>query len=264
MEWVCLGHREASCEQNRVKISSATADITLCLFPSRPTPHPIQAKRDIVLTNYDAKAIAEVMGIAFLRSSKEGSSLAPTVEAAKGASKHLSGSRVSEFVIIVDDTAMLIVECKTTTTMAPFDKSRTFSGFPSNFEDRPVSSPTPGFIEKAVEKGLPREALRHVAEWLADGDKAKASILEEAVVPRTTLERCDGQLSPQESERTERIARLAVQACRALGTAGEARAFMTTPHPELDGRRPIDAAKTDLATRRAEQLLNALEYGLAL
>ncbi len=53
-------------------------------------------------------------------------------------------------------------------------------------------------------------------------------------------------------------------ALRALGTEAEAREFMTTPHPELEGRSPIDAAKTDLGARRAEQILNALEYGLAL
>jgi uncharacterized protein (DUF2384 family) len=39
---------------------------------------------------------------------------------------------------------------------------------------------------------------------------------------------------------------------------------MTTPHPELDGRSPFDAAKTDLGARRVEGLLNALEYGLAV
>jgi putative toxin-antitoxin system antitoxin component (TIGR02293 family) len=115
-----------------------------------------------------------------------------------------------------------------------------------------------------VEKGLPRQALRHVAEWLAGGDKAKISGLEWGVVPKTTLERRETQLSPQESERTERVARLSVHARRALGTEAEAREFMTTPHPELDGRSPIDAAKSDLGTRRTEQLLNALEYGLAL
>ena len=39
---------------------------------------------------------------------------------------------------------------------------------------------------------------------------------------------------------------------------------MTTPHPELEGRSPLDAAKTDLGARRVEQVLNALEFGLAL
>jgi putative toxin-antitoxin system antitoxin component (TIGR02293 family) len=149
-----------------------------------------------MLSNYDAKAVAEVLGLVLLRASKR-------------------------------------------------------------------SSISAVLIEKAVESGLPRDALRHVAELIAGGDKAKATALERGIVPKTTLERRETKLTPQESERTERIARLFVHARRALGTEAEAREFMTTPHPELDGRTPVEAARTDLGTRRTEQILNALEYGLA-
>ena len=120
------------------------------------------------------------------------------------------------------------------------------------------------FIEKAVEQGLPRKVLRRLAERIAGADRAKISALEWSVVPKTTLERRESRLSPQESERTERVARLFVHARRALGSEDEARSFVMTAHPELDGRSPVEAAKTDLGTRRAEQILNALEYGLAL
>jgi putative toxin-antitoxin system antitoxin component (TIGR02293 family) len=154
-------------------------------------------KEDVMLSNYDAKAVAEALGLVVLRASRP--------------------SAVSSM-----------------------------------------------FIEKAVEGGLPRDALRRVAALIAGGDEAKASALERGVVPKTTLERRESKLSPQESERTERIARLFVHARRALGADAEAREFMTTPHPELNGRNPIEAAKTDLGTRRVEQILNALEYGLAL
>jgi putative toxin-antitoxin system antitoxin component (TIGR02293 family) len=217
-----------------------------------------------MLTNYDAKAVAEVMGLAFLRRSTAASSSAPTSEAISVGSRPTIGARDHDFVIRVDDATMLIVEIKTNDTWAPFDTSKVVGGRISGFESRRVPSPTAAFIEKAVEKGLPRQALRHVAEWLAGGDKAKVSTLEWGVVPKTTLERRGTQLSPLESERTERVARLSVHARRTLGTEAEAREFMTTPHPELDGRSPINAAKTDLGTRRVEQLLNALEYGLAL
>ena len=106
--------------------------------------------------------------------------------------------------------------------------------------------------------GLPGGTRRRSPPWNGRSFRKQRSI---AATPRY---RRDTALSPQESERTERIARLFVHARRALGTDAEARAFMRTAHAELDGRSPMDAANTDLGTRRTERLLTALEYGLAL
>ena len=218
-----------------------------------------------MLANYDAKAIAEVMGIAFLRSAKVGPvPTANTTARVRIGSKSPASNFESAFVICVDDAPMLIVEAKANNTFARFNLSKGRINRKSDFIDELVSSPSPAFIEKAVERGLPRQALRHVAERLAGGDAARASLLEWGVVPKTTLDRRESQLSPQESERTERVARVFVHARRALGTDAEAREFMVTPHPQLDERCPVDAARTDLGARRIEQILNALEYGLAL
>ena len=199
-----------------------------------------------MLTNYDAKAVADVMGIAFQEC--QGRGPAGAVKPARHA-KAATSAEIGKFVITIDHDSVRIVEART----------KRASGDLRNV--RPASSV---LIEKAVEKGLPRLALRSVAEQIAGTDKAKVASLEWGIVPKTTLERRAAQLSPLESERTERVARLFVHARSALGSEAEARAFMTTPHPQLDGRSPIDAAKTDLGTRRTEQILNALEYGLAL
>lgn len=217
-----------------------------------------------MLPDYDAKAVAEVMGIAFLRG-QEGCP-SPVVESTRAArgSKSLGGTSEADFVIHVGDAAVLVVEAKAGKAFVRSPRAKGRANRRSDFGDEPLSSLSSVLIEKAVERGLPRNALRHVAECLAGGDKAKASSLEWGVVPKTTLERREKQLSPQESERTERVARLFVHARRALGTEAEAREFMTTPHPLLDGRSPIDVSRTDLGTRRTEQILNALEYGLAL
>lgn len=196
-----------------------------------------------MLTNYDAKAVAALMGIAFLLDAE--------------APRDATGGD-ADFVIRLGDATLRIVEGR---TLAAFGGGRGRKPRPGPHS---VSLPSAALIEKAVERGLPRQALRHVAESLAGGDKAHATSLEWGVVPKTTLERRATQLSPQESERTERVARLFVHARRALGTEAEARDFMTTPHPALDGRSPVDAARSDLGTRRTEQVLNALEYGLAL
>lgn len=214
-----------------------------------------------MLTNYDAKAVAEVMGIAFLRSPECDPS--PAAEAAKGP-KSLTGPSAEDIVIHVGGTPVLVVEAGAGEALDQTVQTKGHAARRADFGKEAVPSPSPVLIEKAVEQGLPRNALRHVAECLAGGDKARVSSLEWGVVPKTTLERREKRLSPQESERTERVARLFVHARRALGTGAEAREFMTTPHPQLDGRSPIDVSKTDLGTRRTEQILNALEYGLAL
>ena len=188
--------------------------------------------------DYDAEAIAEVLGVAVLRGTTDGSSAAPSFKMGRGQFRSPPLTVGDDFIIAVDDAALLIVESLTGHIRDPLGTSQ---------------PPSSVLIEKAVEKGLPRTALRHVAEGIAGDDKAKKALFAWGVVPKTTLERRDTQLSPQESERTGRIARLFVHARRALGTAAGAREFMTTPHPERDRRTPIEAAKTDLGTRRTER-----------
>jgi putative toxin-antitoxin system antitoxin component (TIGR02293 family) len=192
-----------------------------------------------MLPDYDADAVAKLMGLAFV-------SAPPPKKFRTAKIKKTSALHLSLHVLRVLEGAAVV----------------TVNGLSSQ---APRLAPSPVLIESAVEWGLPREALRHVAESLAGGDRSKVASLESDVVPKTTLERRKGKrLSLKESERTERIARLFVHATRALGTEAEAREFMTAPHPELEGRSPFDVAKTDLGARRVEGILHALEYGLAV
>ena len=201
-----------------------------------------------MLTNYDAQAVAQVMGIAFLAAER----------ARPRSSKPVADVLGTPFDIDVGGAAVRVVQAMTRRAVPASGPA----GRDSEQSKGPILSAV--MIEKAVEHGLPRHALRHVAEALAGGDKSKVAAIEWGVVPKTTLDRRVTQLSPQESERTERVARLFVQARRALGSEAEARDFMTTPHPELEGRSPVEVSRTDLGTRRAERILTALEYGLAL
>jgi len=217
-----------------------------------------------MLPTYDAKSIAEVMGLAFARGPGTDSPPTATPKAGKARSPAIPAPPAPDFVIRVDDTPLHIVAVVTQQLQAIADTPRTTATARRRSQDQAAPAPSPLLIEKAVESGLPRAALRHVAERIAGSDPARIAALEWGVVPKTTLERRGTRLSPQESERTERLARLFVHARRALGTEAEAREFMIEAHPELGGRSPIEAARTDLGTRRAEQILNALEYGLAL
>ncbi len=215
-----------------------------------------------MLSNYDARAVAAVLGLAFLRLPEDVTRPESRPEPGGRRSRQDRRSSDLDVVVQVGDTAVIVAGPKLEADRHPSPAS-TDTGVASDLQSRLPSSPSL-LIERAVESGLPRASLRHVAESIAGGDRTKVSALEWGVVPKTTLERRDIRLSVPESERTERIARLFVHARRALGTEAEARDFMTTPHPELDGRSPMMIAKTDLGTRRTERLLTALEYGLAL
>ena len=194
-----------------------------------------------MMTTYDAGAVAEVLGLvpdSFIQPLDAARSRSPHALAARKPAARGSEVEGSEPYGLREEHTPLAGDLLT-----------------------PMSAVA---MEAAVEDGLPRSALRHVAEWLAGGDATKVAPLEWTVVPKTTLDRRNGKLSVPESERTERIARLTVQARRALGTDDEARAFMTAPHPELGGRTPVESARTDLGARRTETILLALEFGLAL
>jgi putative toxin-antitoxin system antitoxin component (TIGR02293 family) len=116
-------------------------------------------------------------------------------------------------------------------------------------------------LERAVGKGLPFAALRYVLRLFPQRQKTR---VQQLVVPRSTLQRREqeGRLRPAESERLERIARLATLAEQVWESPEEAQKFLTTPHPFLDDQAPLDLAATDLGTRRVETLLWKLEHSL--
>lgn len=82
------------------------------------------------------------------------------------------------------------------------------------------------------------------------------------IVPEATFKRRRDRLSPDESEKTERLARVFATALYVWDDEVDARDFLNTPHPLLEGRRPLDVAMTELGARRVEELLAKLFYGL--
>jgi putative toxin-antitoxin system antitoxin component (TIGR02293 family) len=198
--------------------------------------YPAGHRTNEMVPSYDAKAVAEALGLVFIQLQR----------------KPKRAAAINDFIVGRDDRLIIV------------EQAIDGSGKTRQPQAESYLAPTVAFLERAVEVGFPRTALRRLVERLVGDDKSRISGLEWDVVPKTTLERRKTKLSTEESERTERIARLFVHSRRALGTEAEAREFMTAPHPELDGRSPFDAAKTDLGARRAEGILNALEYGLAV
>src|SRR5271170_1206044 len=115
-------------------------------------------------------------------------------------------------------------------------------------------------LESSVSGGLPKVALRRTLErvYLTAGDVRQAiyRVVPEATFKRRTL------LSREEGERTERLARIIAAAEYVLDDREDAREWLTKPHPELDGRTPLQAAESELGARRVEQVLDSILFGL--
>lgn len=116
-------------------------------------------------------------------------------------------------------------------------------------------------LSEAVAQGLPKPALRRVTHHIFSNARDQRAILYR-VVPEATFKRRRDRLSPAESERTERLARVVAGAEHVWGDEEGARRFLTTPHPALGGKTPLEAAMTELGARLAEELLAKIEYGL--
>lgn len=116
-------------------------------------------------------------------------------------------------------------------------------------------------LANAVRRGLPKSALKASASKLFPSPAAQTQLIH-SVIPEATFKRRKDVLKPDESERTERLARVIATAQYVWDDDDDARRFLTTPHSELGGERPVDLVLTELGARQIEELLWKLFYGL--
>ncbi len=116
-------------------------------------------------------------------------------------------------------------------------------------------------LSTAVAHGLPKSALRACVRRIFPNPQEQKRVMYR-IVPEATYKRRHNQLKLEESEHTERLARVIATAEHVWDDREEARRFLTTPHSDLDGMRPIDAAYTELGARQVEELLWKIFYGL--
>jgi putative toxin-antitoxin system antitoxin component (TIGR02293 family) len=116
-------------------------------------------------------------------------------------------------------------------------------------------------LETAVSAGLQKRALEQLSARLYN-DRGMASAYKFKVVPRATWKRRSKRLSVEESEKTERLARVLAAAEYVWDDREQSREWMSKAHRELNGQSPLDAARTELGARRVEDLLDKLFFGL--
>jgi len=110
-------------------------------------------------------------------------------------------------------------------------------------------------------EGLPTAYLDELAGRL---DVPAAELAGAAGIPARTLvrRRVDGRLTPEESERVYRFARLLSRAEQVLGGLDAARKWFKSVHPALPARTPLQFAASELGAHEVEQLLGRLEQGV--
>lgn len=112
----------------------------------------------------------------------------------------------------------------------------------------------------AVQAGLPFaevEALREGLDLPLDKLAPKLG-LSKATLHRRKLE---GRLTPAESERVMRYARLLGKAVAVMGGEDAGREWLGTPAYGLGGALPLDYAETEAGARAVEDLLGRIDYG---
>lgn len=118
-------------------------------------------------------------------------------------------------------------------------------------------------LDEVVRAGIPFRGFERLVARVTRTDADRAMV-EDLVAPRTTRLRREqaGVLSPEESERAARVARLQALAESVLESVDEAYDFLYAPHPLLDDAVPMTLARTDIGAHRVEDILWKLEYGL--
>jgi putative toxin-antitoxin system antitoxin component (TIGR02293 family) len=119
-------------------------------------------------------------------------------------------------------------------------------------------------LHDRVRRGLPTSMYRHVRQVLERFPFPEEMVdrLARFVVAPATLKRRTSRLSPEESERLARVARLLAMAATVFDDPQDVVRFLTRPHPLLHGKTPVDLIQTDVGLRQVEEVLARVLHGL--
>jgi putative toxin-antitoxin system antitoxin component (TIGR02293 family) len=120
----------------------------------------------------------------------------------------------------------------------------------------------PDDLTQLIRKGLPAGSITALAAKLHIGNSVLSRKLG---IPQRTLTRRLSQallLTPAESDRTVRIARVCAHAVEMIGDEEKAVEWLSTPNRALGGERPLDQLDTDVGARAVEDILGRIAYGV--
>ena len=116
-------------------------------------------------------------------------------------------------------------------------------------------------VVRLVRRGLPVGAV----QFILDSGRMTLAELDRLVLPRKTLanRRKTGTLTPEQSDRLVRLARVLAAAEETFGRQEKAAAWLRRPTTALAGERPLDLLDTDEGAREVETVLGRIAHGIA-
>ncbi len=119
----------------------------------------------------------------------------------------------------------------------------------------------PHEMREAVREGFPFQAFESFVKTMGIPLAAVTKAL--GIAPRT-LARRKGRhaLSPEESDRLYRLARVTLMAIQVLGTHEKAKQWLERPNRALGGEAPLHLLDTDIGAHQVETILGRIDYGI--
>src|SRR5207245_4703098 len=116
----------------------------------------------------------------------------------------------------------------------------------------------PTELIRQIQKGLPFSDLKVLQDSIDMPFEQLAAKLSSS---RSTLQRrkTNGRLSPDESDKVMRFARLLEHATDVFGDVDKARAWLKFPQRGLGGAVPLDYAETEIGAREVDNLLGRID-----
>lgn len=110
-----------------------------------------------------------------------------------------------------------------------------------------------------VKKGLPKKSLQNVVSHILI-KRSDQSVFKKSIIPEATYKRRK-ILTQDESEKVERLARVVATSEYVWDDIDDSQLYLNTPHPLLNGEKPIEVSKSEIGARMVEDLLWDLYYG---
>ena len=125
-----------------------------------------------------------------------------------------------------------------------------------------ITIKNPDDLMNLIRRGVPAASVSVLAEKLRVGN---AALSRKLGIPQRTLSRrisTASPLTPAESDRTVRMARIYANAVEMIGDERKAVEWLNTPNRVLGGEKPLDRLDTDTGARLVEDILGRIAYGV--